>query len=273
MTTPDDIAADLTSEARGEAPGRGRLAGRRILVVGAGSSRFQGEGDPPGNGQAIARLAAREGAEVICADIDLDAANRTVAAILAEGGAATALQGDVADANVCARFIAEAGTLDGLVCNVGIGLGRWLADTSPEQWDRVMAVNLRAHFLLARAALPVLPRGGAIVFIGSVAGLTPGTQIPAYDVSKAGLLGLNRHVALEGARRGVRANLLIPGLIDTPLGRMATDGRPSRAATPVPLRRQGTAWEVAYAAVFLLSNEASYITGQKLIVDGGLSWA
>ena len=96
-------------------------------MVGAGSSRFQGESDPPGNGQAIARLAARESAEVICADVDLDAANRTVAAILAEGGAATALQGDVAD--VCARFIAEAGALDGLVCNVGIGLGHFLADT------------------------------------------------------------------------------------------------------------------------------------------------
>lgn len=91
--------------------------------------------------------------------------------------------------------------MNGLVCNVGIGLGRFLADTSPEQWDRVMAVNLRAHFLLARAALPVLPRGGAIVFIGSVAGLTPGTQIPAYDASKASLLGLNQHVAMEGARR------------------------------------------------------------------------
>lgn len=273
MTTPDENAPELSAEARGEAPGRGRLTGRRILVVGAGSARFQGESDPPGNGQAIARLAAREGAEMICADLDLAAAGRTVEAIVGEGGVAVALQGDVAEAEVCARFIAEAGALDGLVCNVGIGRGRFLADTSPEQWDRVMAVNLRAHFLLARAAIPVLPRGGAIVFIGSVAGLTPGTQIPAYDASKAGLLGLNRHVALEGARRGVRANLLMPGLIDTPLGRLATAGRPSRAATSVPLRRQGTAWEVAYAAVFLLSNESSYITGQKLIVDGGLSWA
>ncbi|HLZ62527.1 MAG TPA: SDR family NAD(P)-dependent oxidoreductase [Ktedonosporobacter sp.] len=271
MTNHDEMP-ELTVEALGEAPGRGRLIGRRILVVGAGSARFQGEGDPPGNGQAIARLAAREGAEVICADLHLEAAERTAAAIVAEGGSATVLQGDVADADVCARFIADSGALDGLVCNVGIGLGRWLADTSPEQWDRVMAVNLRAHFLLARAALPILPRGGAIVFMGSVAGLSPGTQIPAYDTSKAGLLGLNRHVAAEGARRGVRANVLIPGFIDTPLGRLASAGRPSRATTPVPLRRQGTAWEVAYAAVFLLSNEASYITGQKLIVDGGLSW-
>lgn len=273
MTTSNETHSELTAEALGEAPGRGRLVGRRVLVVGAGTARFQGEGDPIGNGQAIARLAAREGAEVICADIDLESANRTVAAILAEGGSATTLQGDVADAEVCERFVADSGFLNGLVCNVGIGLGRFLADTSPEQWDRVMAVNLRAHFLLARAALPVLPRGGSIVFMGSVAGLSPGTQLPAYDSSKAGLLGLNRHVAAEGARRGVRANLLIPGFIDTPLGRRASAGRPSRATTPVPLRRQGTAWEVAYAAIFLLSDESSYITGQKLIVDGGLSWA
>lgn len=272
MTNHDELTPELPAEARGEAPGRGRLAGRRILVVGAGSARFQGESDPPGNGQAIARLAAKEGAEIICADIDLDSAKRTVAAITAEGGSAVAIQGDVAEAEVCARFVTEAGPLDGLVCNVGIGLGRWLADTSPEQWDQVMSVNLRAHFLLARAALPVLPRGSAIVFIGSVAGLSPGTQIPAYDTSKAGLLGLNRHVAMEGARRGVRSNLLIPGFIDTPLGRRASAGRPSRATTPVPLRRQGTAWEVAYAAIFLLSNESSYMTGQKLIIDGGLSW-
>lgn len=273
MTAHNETPAGLPDEALGEAAGRGRLIGRRILVVGAGSSRFQDESDPPGNGQAIARLAAREGAEVICADIDLDAAGRTVAAIRAEGGSAVALQGDVADAEVCARLIVDSGALDGLVCNVGIGLGSFLADTSPEQWDRVMAVNLRAQFLLARAALPVLPRGGTIVFVGSVAGLIPGSQIPAYDSSKAGLLGLNRHVAAEGARRGVRANLLIPGFIDTPLGRRATAGRPSRATTPVPLQRQGTAWEGAYAAIFLLSNESSYISGQKLIVDGGLSWA
>jgi NAD(P)-dependent dehydrogenase (short-subunit alcohol dehydrogenase family) len=272
MTTPHENPTELTAEALGEAPGRGRLLGRRILVVGAGSARFQGESDPPGNGQAISRLAAREGAEVICADINLDAANLTVEAILADGGLATSLQGDVADAQVCEQLVSDAGAIDGLVCNVGIGQGHLLANTTPEQWDKVMAVNLRAHFLLARSALPILPRGGSIVFIGSVAGLNPGTQIPAYDTSKAGLLGLNRHVAFEGARRGVRANLLIPGLIDTPLGRMASARRANRATTPVPLKRQGTSWEVAYSAIFLLSNEASYITGQKLIVDGGLSW-
>jgi NAD(P)-dependent dehydrogenase (short-subunit alcohol dehydrogenase family) len=163
------------------------------------------------------------------------------------------------------------GGLDGVVLNVGIGLGRGLEGTDARAWDHVFSVNLRAHFLVARAALPRLPTGGGLVFVSSVAGLRAGSSLPAYDASKAGIAGLCRHVALEGARRGVRANVVVPGLVDTPLGRLATQGRPSRARTPVPLGRQATGWEIAYAALFLLSDESSYVTGQSLVVDGGLS--
>jgi NAD(P)-dependent dehydrogenase (short-subunit alcohol dehydrogenase family) len=113
--------------------------------------------------------------------------------------------------------------------------------------------------------------GSSIVFISSAAGLKPGSRIPAYDASKAALGGLCRHVAAEGARHQIRANVVAPGLIDTPLGRAASAGRPSRDNTPVPLGRIGAAGEVAEAVVFLLSDRASYITGQVLAVDGGLS--
>lgn len=253
------------------------LGGRKVLVVGAGTRPSPDDegGEPPsGNGRAIAVLAGRAGAAVACADIDTDAAAATAALVEAEGAVAPVLTADVADAAACERVVADAaaalGGLDGLVCNIGIGLGMGMGGTTPEQWDAVFAVNVRSHFLLAAAALPRMPEGGAIVFVSSIAGLTPGSRIPAYDASKAALTGLCRQVAAEGARRGVRANIVAPGLIDTPLGRAATGGRPSRAKAPVPLGRQGTAWEVAEPVVFLLSARASYITSQILVVDGGL---
>lgn len=270
----EDLPA-LSTEAAGAAEGRGRLDGRRVLVVGAGTRHTDDADAPVGNGRAISVLAAREGATVACADRVEGAAQATADVISAEGGRSRVVVGDVARPDACAQIVDHAisamGGLDGLVLNVGIGQGMTLEGTTVEAWDLTFAVNLRAHFLVARSALPRMEPGGAVVFISSVAGLQPGSQLPAYDASKAGLFGLSRHVALEGARRGIRANVVVPGLIDTPMGRFASAGRPSRARTRIPLGRQGTGWEIAYATIFLLSTEASYITGQSVVVDGGLS--
>ena len=271
----------LPAEATGAAPGRGRLTGRRVLVVGAGT-RPSPEPDPPlGNGRAISVLAAREGAAVACADRNAAAAEATAALVRAEhaegpgngGQSAAVVLADVAAPDACAAVVADSaaalGGLDGLVLNVGIGLGRGMAGTSAAQWDQTFAVNTRAHFLVAAAALEALEPGSAIVFISSAASLRAATGIPAYDASKAALLGICRQVAREGMARGIRANLVVPSLVDTPLGREASRLNPGRTARRLPFGRQATAWEVAYATVWLLSGESSYVNAHPLVLDGG----
>jgi NAD(P)-dependent dehydrogenase (short-subunit alcohol dehydrogenase family) len=253
-----------------------RLEGRRVLVVGGGQQSYGVDDPPVGNGRAICVTCAREGASVAVADIDLAAAEATAKLAPREsGGALHALAADASDEEEVVRMIEQSeevlGGLDGLVLNVGIAAGIGLQNTTAEDWDRVMGVNLRGHFLALKHALPRMGEGGSAVLIGSVAGLRV-MPLPAYSASKAALEALNRHAAIEAAP-DVRVNLLVPGLIDTSLGRLATQLYPNRARVRIPLGRQGTAWEVANAVLFLLSDEASYITGASLVIDGGLSHA
>ena len=265
-----------SAESRGEAPGRGRLQGRRILVVGGGQRTFDAATDPVGNGRAMSLLFAREGAAVAVADRSRESAEATVDQIRRENGRGLAIEADVTREADVARMVTEAhaelGGLDGMVLNVGIGVGTLgLRGVVAAEWDETLAVNLRGGVLCCRDALPLLADGSPIVFISSIAGLRPGSRLVAYDASKAALGGLMRHVALEGSRRGIRANVVCPGLVDTPLGRLASAGRPSRGGTPIPFGRQATGWEVAYAALFFVSDESVYVTGQTLAVDSGLT--
>lgn len=260
-------------ESAGQAPGRGRLAGRRILVVGAGTRPCPDPDPPLGNGRAIAILAAREGASVACADKDRVAAQVTAERCRAEGAKAEVVLADVSQAAACAAVVAEAaealGGLDGVVLNVGFGLGRGLTGTSAAQWDEVFAVNTRAHFLVTAAALPVLEPSSSIVYVSSAASLRSATGVPAYDASKAALLGICRQAAREGLPRYIRANIVVPSLVDTPLGRDASRANPARTSRRLPFGRQATAWEVAYATIWLLSAEASYVNAHPLVLDGG----
>jgi NAD(P)-dependent dehydrogenase (short-subunit alcohol dehydrogenase family) len=250
------------------------MTGRRVLVVGGGQNDF-GLDDPPlGNGRATCTLLAREGAAVAVADIDAGGAEATARLVRDAGGQAATVVADASDEDSSARMFEEAaaalGGLDGVVMNVGIGAGSRLRGTSARDWDLVMAVNLRSHFLGAKHGIAHMREGGgAIVLIGSIAAREV-MPVPAYAASKAALESLCRQASAEGAP-SVRANLLHPGLIDTPIGRAASQANPARGRALIPARRQGTAWEIAYGVLYLLGEESSYVTGHTLVVDGGLT--
>ena len=267
-----DPSASLHAESLGQAPARGRLQGRRIVVVGAGQRTIVDAEPPIGNGRAMAVLFAREGASVACIDASKDAADATVAQIAGEGGSAFADVLDVSDATAIApalqRCARQLGGLDGLALNVGISHGLPLSRITAEIWDKDFAVNVRSHMLFAQEALRLMDPGSAMILMSSLASQRAAGFNPAYESSKAAQLALARAIARAGEAQGIRCNVIAPGFMDTPMGRDASRRRSDRAVT-VPFGRQGTGWEVAYAAVFLLSHESSYVNAHTLFLDGG----
>ena len=258
----------------------GRLEGKTAVICGAG----QTPGSTTGNGRAISLLFARAGAHIICVDRMQDRADETVNSIEKEGGSAIALAADITKPDEVTRIIETAcsgnGSFNVLVNNVGIGGG---GDGPPEKltedaFDRIFAVNLKGAWLVTKAALPVMKAadGGSIINISSLASIAGGFQM-AYETSKAAMNRMTQSVALSGARYQIRCNAIAPGLMDTP---MAIGGiskargipedtlREERAAL-VPMGHMGTAWDTAYAALFLASEESKFISGAVLPVDGG----
>jgi NAD(P)-dependent dehydrogenase (short-subunit alcohol dehydrogenase family) len=269
-----DPLGQLWPETQGRAPARGRMEGRRIVVVGAGQRAIVDDDPPVGNGRAIALLCAREGAHVACVDISQEAAEATRAAIEAEGGRAFVEVGDVADGEQLAplldRCTERLGGLDGLVLVVGVSQATRFHRLTLEQWDREHAINVRSNMLLAQRALETMDEGGSIVLMSSLAALRNASRNPSYETTKAAQVALARSIAVAGQPRGIRCNSVLPGLMDTPMGRDASRRQTGRLAAPLPFGRQGTGWEVAYATLFLLSHESTYVNAHALVVDGGL---
>ena len=239
----------------------------RVIVVTGGSS---------GLGEDYCHAFAREGGKVVCADIDEETANRTVAAIKAEGGSAIAVKCDVTRADDIARMVQETlrqyGALDVLINNAGVIRRRSLTGTTEEDWAREIDTDLKGPFLCARAVVPHMrERGyGKIVNISSVAGIV-GCISTAYAASKAGINGLTRQWALELAQFGIRVNSVAPGYTATPINaKLRTTPAAQRIGETIPLG-WGKPADITAAVLFLSAAESDYITGQTLAVDGGLT--
>ena len=256
----------------------GRLDGKVALIMGGGADGPPREGETIaiGNGRATAITCAREGASVMVADRSVALAEETAAFIRGEGGRAASTAADVSREDDCRHACEETvrvfGKLELLVNNVGIAIGGRLLETTTEQFDTMVTVNLRSHFLMMRYAVPEIAKagGGAIVNVSSLAAIRSGSGLP-YEATKAAILGLTRSAAVTHARNNIRVNTMLPGLINSSMVRRLVGDREERVAPRIPMRRQGTPWEIAKAIVFLLSDDASYITGTELLVDGGLS--
>ena len=250
---------------------RPRLEGKVAIVTGAGSS-----GPGIGNGKATAVLFAREGAKVLLVDAVKVRAEETLAMIQEEEGVASVFQADVTSAEDCRRMVEAAivryGRLDILDNNVGISQRGTVVEVSEEDWDRVMTVNIKSMMLSSKMAIPrmIESGGGAIINISSIAGLRAHSSTP-YTTSKAGVIGLTISMAADHARDNIRVNAIAPGLVYTPMvaPRMNADLRERRRSS-APLATEGTGWDIGYAALFLASDEARWITGVVLPVDAGL---
>jgi len=250
------------------------LAGKVALLSGGGAA-----GDGIGNGRAAAILLARAGVKILVADRELELAERTVEMITSEGGIAAALAADVTDEADCARLVDATldrfGRLDFLDNNVGIGSRGSVVEEKTEQYRRVMQINVESMFLLSKYAIPAMiktAQGGAIVNISSISALRP-RGLTTYTTSKAAVIGLTRAMAVDHGGDNIRVNCICPGPMYTPMvyaRGMSEAARAQRTKASV-LKREGTGWDVGHAVKFLLSDYARYITGQVLVVDGGVT--
>jgi NAD(P)-dependent dehydrogenase (short-subunit alcohol dehydrogenase family) len=249
----------------------GRLSGKVAIVTGAGS-----RGAGIGNGKATAVLFAREGARVLCVDAVAERTEETVGLIRAEGGEAQPFVADVTQSDECRAMVAAAvgrwGGLDVLHNNVGIESRKDLLDTTEEEWDRVMAVDLKSMFLATRQAVPALVDrgGGSVICVSSVAGLR-GHGRTAYAAAKAGVIGFVQSVAVQLGPRGIRVNAIAPGTVWTPMVESLGAEARERRRRASPLQTEGTGWDVGWGAVYLASDEARWVTGQVLVIDAGLT--